>query len=339
MLLVLCLAFFLSPIWEPAFGQAKVETPEQTNDKIVQLAALANTKPGNIPIGSGDLLHIDVFDAPELSRDVRVNDTGFISYPLLPEKIEVAGLTSFQIEDKLQQLLVENGIISHPQVSVFVKEQNSQPVSIVGAVMRPMVYQVMRPTTLLEILAVAGGITDDAGSVVIITRANHAAEKSEPSLVNTSASEDQQTITIRLQDLLESGSAVYNIPVLGGDVVSVPHGGIVYVLGEGVAQPGGYVLQGHGEQVTVLKALALAHGLSSFAKANAAVILRTNPTTGQKDEIPVHIKEIENRKTNDVPLKSNDVLYVPSSTGKKVVARGAEAAIGIGTSVAIYRSY
>ena len=85
-----------------------------------------------------------------------------------------------------------------------------------------------------------------------------------------------------LQDLLESGDAVFNIPVYGGDVVSVPRAGIVYVLGFGVAQPGGYVLQSHGEQVTVLKALALAHGLTSFAKADSAVIMRTNPATGQQ---------------------------------------------------------
>ena len=94
--------------------------------------------------------------------------------------------------------------------------------------------------------------------------------------------QDEQKITIRLQDLLESGDSVYNIQVYGGDTVSVPRAGIVYVLGFGVAQPGGYVLQGHGEQVTVLKALALAHGLSTFAKANSAVIMRTNPATGQK---------------------------------------------------------
>jgi protein involved in polysaccharide export with SLBB domain len=126
--------------------------------------------------------------------------------------------------------------------------------------------------------------------------------------------------------------------VYGGDTVSVPRAGIVYVLGMGVTQPGGYVLQGRGEQITVLKAVALARGLSSFAKADSAVIMRTNPATGQKDEIPVHIKQIENRKADDVAMNSNDILYVPDSAGKKVLAHGAQAVLSIGSGVAIYRA-
>ena len=117
----------------------------------------------------------------------------------------------------------------------------------------------------------------------------------------------------------------------------MPRAGIVYVLGFGVSQPGGYVMQSRGEQVTVLKALALAHGLTTYAKADSAVIMRTNPATGNKDQIPVHVKAIEKHKEDDVPLKSNDVLYIPDSRGLKVLARGTEAAIGIGSSLAIYR--
>ena len=336
----LCCLVFMLLLWsaQAAHGQQKYDTPQQTNEKIQELAALARVRPVDTPIGSGDLLHIDVFDVQELSRDVRVTDTGEISYPLIPGRIPVAGLTPFQLESKLEQLLVENGLVSHPQVSVFVKEQTSQPVTVVGAVKTPMVYQVIRPTTLLEVLTAAGGITDDAGSFVIVTRPNSAnTPRTQPTSATSDPTEDEQKITIRLQDLLESGDSVYNIQVFGGDTVSVPHAGIVYVLGMGVAQPGGYVLQGHGEQVTVLKALALARGLSPFARADAAVILRTNSTTGQKDEIPIHLKQIENRKAEDVPMKSNDILYVPDSTGKKVLAHGSQAALGIGTGIAIYR--
>jgi polysaccharide export outer membrane protein len=256
----------------------------------------------------------------------------------------------------MEQLLIENGLVTHPQVSVFVKEQNSQPVSVVGAVVKPMVYQVIRPTTLLEILAGAGGITDDAGSFVIVTRSptapgarsaaavigassngNVSASAGTPS-ANDPLGETPQIITIRLQNLLESGDSAYNILIYGGDVVSVPRAGIVYVTGRGVAQPGGYVLQSHGEQITVLKAVALAHGMTGFAKADSAVIMRSNPVTGQRDVIPVRIKQIENHKTEDVTMKSNDILYIPDSTGLKVLARGAEAAIGIGSSLAVYRA-
>lgn len=322
-----------------SFAQKQAETTQQANAKIQELAALARARPVDISVGSGDLLHIDVFDIPELSRDVRVTDTGDISYPLIPGPIHVAGLTPYELQAKIEQLLIENGLVSHPQVSVFVKEQYSQPVNVIGAVSRPTVYQVTGPTTLLQVLAAAGGIADDAGSVVIVTRPiRDDTPREKPASVTTGADSDTQKITVNLQDLLESGDSVYNIPIYGGDTVTVPHAGIVYILGFGIAQPGGYVLQGHGQQVTVLRAVALAHGLTTFAKANSSYILRTNPQTGHRDEIRVKLKDIEKHKTSDVALKSNDILYVPDSVGKKALARGGEAAIGIGTSVTIYHT-
>ena len=88
----------------------------------------------------------------------------------------------------------------------------------------------------------------------------------------------------------------------------------------------------------MLKAVALAHGLTGFAKADDAVIFRMNPNTGKRDMVPVHIKQIAKDKTEDVAMKSNDILYVPDNLGKKVLARGAEAAVSVGTSVAIFRA-
>jgi len=333
---VVCLMLCLP---QGAHGQQGDETPKQANEKIQQLASLARTRPVDTPIGAGDLLHIDVFDVPELSRELRVSDTGDISFPLIPGRIHAAGLTPFQLEAQLEQVLLENGLVSHPQVSVFIKEQNSQPISIVGAVSHPMVYQVIRPTTLLEVLAAAGGVSDDAGSVVIVTRPAHPDDpKSESTNLPDDPRSNQEIITVRLQDLLDSGDSRFNIAVYGGDVISVPKAGIVYVMGAGVAQPGGYVLQGHGDQITVLRALALAHGLTGFARSDDAVIMRTNPMTGQKDQIPVRIKQIEKHKADDLAMKSNDILYVPDSAGRKILARGGEAAFGIGTGVAIYRA-
>ena len=321
-----------------AYAQQKPATSEQTNQKIHELAGLAASRATDTPIGSGDLIHIEVFDVPELSRDLRVSERGEITYPLIPGKIPASGLTSYQLEQKVAQLLIENGLVSHPQVSVFVKEQNSQPVSLVGAVQKPMVYQVIRPTTLLELLAEAGGVTDEAGSVIIVTRAGRPMREQNSGAGSIDATGvDTQTITIRLQDLLESGNPVFNIQIYGGDSVSVPRAGIVYVVGGGVTQPGGYVLQSHGEQVTVMKAVALAHGLTGFAKADQAVIMRNNTDTGQKDMIPVHIKQIQNQKTDDVTMKSNDILYIPDSKGLKILARGSEAALTVGTGLAIYR--
>ena len=324
-----------------AGGQVQYVTPQQENERIKQLASLVEAHPVDIPLGAGDLIHIDVFDVPELSRDVRVDDTGDIGFPLIPGQIEAAGLTPFQLESKLQRLLVENGLVSHPNVSVFVREKLSQPVSEVGAVGHPVVYQVVRPTTLLEVLSAAGGVSDLAGDSVMITRPVLASTntKTDSGSSAPDTGPEEQKITIRLQDLLESGDSVYNVPVYGGDTVTVPPAGIVYILGFGVAQPGGYVLQGHGEQITALKALALAHGPTNFSKLDETILLRTNPATSQRDSIPVHLKQIQNNKAPDVPLQSNDILYIPDNKTKKVLARATEAAVSIGTALAIYGAY
>jgi polysaccharide export outer membrane protein len=320
------------------YGQQKLDTQQQTNDKIRELASLERAKPHDVPVGTGDLLHIEVFDVPELSREVRVGDAGDISFPLIPGRIQVAGLTVYKVEEKLEQLLIDNGLVSHPQVSVFVKEQNSQPVSIVGAVQKPMVYQLVRPTTLLEVISNAGGISDDAGSTIIFMRGGQSTTDPLADVTKGSAPEsDSRIVTIRLQDLIESGNPVYNVPILGGDVISVPRAGIVYVTGAGVQQPGGYVLQSRGDQITAMRAISLAHGLTGFAKADNAVIFRPNPLTGRNDIIPVRVKQIENRKIEDIPMKSKDVLYIPDNVGLKVLARGAEAGVAIGTGLAIYR--
>lgn len=346
----LLLAALLSALVEshPADGQT-VETSKQTNEKIQRLASRARVQPTDIPIGAGDLLHIDVFDVPELSRDVRVSDTGDISFPLIPGRIRVAGSSAFQFENQLAQLLLENGLVSHPQVSVFVKEQTSQPISIVGAVQHPMVYQVLRPTTLLQVLSDAGGIADDAGAEIIITRPTADGQQTtapdQPPPGDGSHSDPPgeapaqapEVITVKIEDLLNSGSSQFDVPVHGGDTIRVPKAGIIYVLGAGVAAPGGYVLQGHGEDVTALKVLALAHGLTGFAKADSSVLMRNNPAGGKREVIPVKLKQIQKHKVNDVVVQSNDILYIPDSVGKKALARGGEAAIGIGTSVSVYR--
>jgi len=324
---------------QAAFGQVQEETTQQTNDRIQQLSKLAKPTVTDIPIGPGDVIHIDVFDVPELSRDVRVSTTGNIALPLVHERIRVAGVTPFQLEQTIQEKLIESGLVSRPQVSVFVKEQNSQPVTILGAVGHAGTIQLLRPTTLLEVLANAGGISDSAGTFVLITRKTQP-ETVTPVADSASAAPDSgvQTIRIQLQDLLDTGNAAFNIQVFGGDVIEVPKAGIIYVVGAGIAQSGGYTIQSHGEQPTVLKAVALAHGLGPFSKPNDAVIYRLNPKTGEREAIPVHIKQIEKNTSEDVAMKSNDILYVPDNLAKKVAVQALQAAIGLGSSVLIYRT-
>ena len=154
----------------PSRAQAVLETPQQTNDRIRELSAMASRTPHDYVIGDGDLLSIEVFDVKELSREVRVSQTGTIGIPLVPVRLHVAGLTEVQAEQKIAEVLEADGLVSHPEVTVTVRERKSKPITIVGAVSHPLVYQADREVTLLEVLAEAGGLANDAGDEVIITR-------------------------------------------------------------------------------------------------------------------------------------------------------------------------
>ncbi len=326
-----------------AFPQGKLESPQDTNDRIRKLAAAAQVKQGDYLIGSGDLLQVQVFDVPELSREVRVTESGFVSLPLLPVKVRAAGLTSFQLEEKLAELLQANGLVSHPQVTVFVKDQRSAPITIIGAVGHPTVLQGVRPISLLEAVSEAGGIANDAGSTVIITRAmpQPASDAEKGRAGNGSGdgsaeSAQPTTITINLNDLLETGDSRFNIPVMGGDVISVPRAGIVYVVGA-VDRPGGFVLANDREQMTTLKILALAGGFKPTANVNHAVILRKNPETGQTKELGVDLKKVLDRKAEDVRLLPSDILFVPDSSGKRALRRTGEIALSLVSGAALFR--
>src|SRR5258708_16184766 len=130
-----------------------VETYQQTKDRIRALSAASRTAPPrDYVIGSGDLLGIQVFDVPELSGEVRVSQTGTIAIPLVPVRLHVSGLTETQVELKIAEVLEANGLVSHPDVSVAVKEHKSKPITIVGAVPHPMVYQADPQLTLIDVL-------------------------------------------------------------------------------------------------------------------------------------------------------------------------------------------
>jgi len=353
----------------PSRAQTVLETPQQTNDRIKALSATSHVPSGEYIVGRGDLIAVDVFDVPELSREVRVSQTGTIGLPLLPVRLVVSGLTEIQVEQKIAEVLEANGLISHPQVTVSVKEKKSKPITIVGAVVRPMVYSADRQVTVLEVLAEAGGISNDAGDTVIISRPDQASTDltGEPPEItpadvtttpgaaaapaadssvtsNQSASNSaasavppplSNTITINLNELLEAGDARNNIVLQGGDIVTVPHAGIVYVLGA-VAHPGGFVVTNDREQLSTLKALALAGGLNATARKNQAVIIRKD-AAGQQHQVIVDLGKVLKQETEDVRLQASDVLYVPQSGSKTALIRAAEIGLGIGTAVAIFR--
>ena len=354
----------VSLVLPPSSGaqQAVLETPQQVNDRIRSMSAAARVMPHDYVIGNGDLLDLEVFDVKELSREVRVSQTGSIGIPLVPVRLHVAGLTEVQAEQKIAEVLESSGLVSHAEVSVAVKERKSKPITVVGAVSHPMVYQADRPVTLLEVLAEAGGVANDASDTVIVNRPSQEASSdpleppaigpegsapvAEPSgtavsksSANPAAPADppalSNTITINLNELMESGDAANNIILQAGDIVTVPHSGIVYVLGA-VSRPGGFVLANDRGQMTTLKVLALAGGLNSTAKKDRAVIVRKD-AQGQQHEVVVDLKKVMARQAEDVQLQPSDILYVPDSAARKAMLRTVELGIALGTGIALYR--
>jgi len=357
----------------PSSRAQRVETPQQTNDRLRELAAAprAAVPPSDYVIGSGDLISVQVFDVPEISRELRVSQTGTIGLPLVPVRLHVSGLTEMQAERKIQEVLEVNGLVSHPEVTVTVKEKKNRPITIVGAVAHPMVYEADRQVRLIDVIAAAGGIAPDAGDHVIITRperdassdpsdasgtgtdndapaltqdpAPQASDSSTASSAPATPSDPSQntppalanTITVSLNQILETGDMTNNIVVLPGDVVTVPHAGIVYVLGA-VTKPGGYTVSNDRAQLTALKVLSLAGGLNRTAKSDHAVIVRKDGT-GQQHEVEVDLKKVMKFQAEDVQLRPSDILYVPTSAAKTTAIRVAELTLAIGTGVLIYR--
>ncbi len=167
---VALLFFFHTASCVAAQDVSVVGTPQQANDRIRTLSETSKPAPHDYTIGNGDLLSISVFDVPELTRDLRVSQSGTIGIPLVPARLHITGLTETQAQQVIADVLQANGLVSHPEVSVVVKEHKSKPITIVGAVQHPMVYEADRGVTLLEAIAEAGGISNDAGDTILVTR-------------------------------------------------------------------------------------------------------------------------------------------------------------------------
>lgn len=267
-------------------------------------------------LGPTDLLAVSVYDFPDLSRELRISEDGLISLPLLKESILAAGRSRKELEQAIAAALQAQGIVNSPQVNVFIKEYRARVVTVVGAVRAPMAYHLMGPTPLVELISRAGGLADDAAEELTLT-VGAVAHK------------------LPVKALLD-GEPSANVLLQGGETVHVPRAGIVYVVGA-VRRPGGFVLRSQ-QPLTVMKALALAEDLKPTAAREKAVIVRSQ-TGRQKQEIPVDLKRILARKADDPILQANDVLFVPDSTGKKALWRGIESAIGIGSSLVVYRGW
>jgi len=257
----------------------------------------------------------------------------------LLEPVKASGLTPRELEATLRELL-RHTYMKDPHVGVLVRELQSHPVSVVGSVRQPGVFQIQGTRTLIELLSMAQGFTDDAGDTVLVLRGADlpgsilAGPRDSQQIDGADGQESEE---IKIKDLLASQNSSLNVPVHPGDIVKVPRAGIVYVVGD-VKLPGGFVLRNN-ENISVLQALALAQGLNRTSAKSGARILRTQQGTDKRIEIPLDLGKIMASKFPDPMLQPKDIVFVPNSAGKTAFYRGAEAALVTATGVAIYGRY
>jgi len=370
-----------APKLQSAEDAATAESTEDYNRKLEKLrkqfAETRERQTGDYRIGPQDLLDINIFEAPELNRTVRVSENGEVSLPLLGG-IHVVRLTARELENTLTAKLRE--FLKDPHVSVMVTAIESHPVSVIGEVNKPGVFQVRGSKTLLEMLSMAQGLAPDAGDEVLVmrnagynrgqdgcaqtTRAGSAGTGSKdaeeikscsgpggggkdgasndnvmaPIAMTNGAGADRtqqgDTVAINLRHLLNSRDPRFNVPIYAGDIVKVTRAGIVYVVGA-VKKPGGFAVKGN-EQMSLLKAIALAEGLSSTSSKGHTRIIRTDEGSGKRSEIPVELGKILDGKAPDMNLQAADIVFVPSSMGKTVLFRSTDAVVNTATGLAIF---
>lgn len=283
-------------------------------------------------IGPEDVLSIEVFNIPELKQTVRVENDGTISLPLLGH-VQAAGLTPAQLRQELESKWDET-YLEDPQVSVFLKEFHSQPVSVIGAVEKPGLYALAGQRTLIEMLSLAGGAkrgSGAAGRTVLVTR-RAGFDALQPVAGMRLVAPDQ--VEVDLRQLLFSHESALNLEIKPRDTITVSQAGVVYVVGA-VKKPGGFTLEDR-EYVTVLQALALAEGLGLNAKKSAGRIIRRSKD-GSLTEIPIDVGKVLGGRSRDVELAKNDILFVPSSAAKYAGRRSAESVIGTLSGLIIFR--
>jgi polysaccharide biosynthesis/export protein len=264
-------------------------------------------------IGPGDLLHLLVYDTPEMEQKARVTDAGKIPFTFLGS-VAVSGMTPEQAAEQIESRLVSAGVMIHPHVTVRVEAYATQNASVMGQVQKPGVYEIDTSRKVVDVLALAGGLTDLADRHITIQRFGPDKKKVEYYFSNAAS------------------AAFSDDPlVYPGDTVIVPKSAMVYVMGD-VAKPGGYPINTNNSKMTVLQAIALAGYANHTAAVGKSKLVREND--GRVEETNLEVGAMQKGKSPDVALLPDDVVYVPFSfmrnvgiNGQGILASVASAAI------------
>jgi polysaccharide export outer membrane protein len=287
------------------------------------MGATAPSDTSNLPvanIGDDDLLGVTVYDAPELTRTLRVSPEGDIWLPMVKQPIHAAGLNPEDLEKAITAALIRDNVLVDPVVTVSIVETRSRPIAVVGAVRNPLTFQASGSVTLLDAISKAGGLTENAGPEILVSREAPGTDGKSTALVQR----------IPVHGLLDDVNPSLNLSLQGGEVIRVPEAGQVFVLGQ-VKKPGAFLIA-DGAESSVLKAVALSGGLDQHPRSTA-YIYRIEGGSGGRNEIPVELKNIMNRKSPDVALEANDILYIPEATGRRISATVLGTSIGVAVAL------
>ena len=263
------------------------------NQKLFS-AAGAGSETSAYLLGHGDLIVVTVFEAEELKTEVRVSARGFITLPLLGQ-VKVEDLTVRQAETLIEDLYREK-YIKDPHVSVFIEENYSQRITLLGEIKNPGTYDYLSKQRLLDVLVLGGGLGEQAGRVVQIRRVDR-------------GSGDQKVIMVDMDKLIEEGQSRLNIEINGGDVIFVPQSGVYFVDGA-VRRPGSFPIR---HNTTVQEAVQTAGGLRPYGDPSNVFLVRNLPT-GKKEVIEI---DLEDRAKGEIELKDRDVIFANSSSWGK----------------------
>lgn len=285
----------------------------------------------NYVLGPGDRLTLLVPSLDEFTdQTFSVDMQGYINLPLIG-RLHAAGLTVDQFEGE-----VKNGLkkfVKSPDVVASIAEYHSQSISVIGAVNAPGVHQLQGHKTLFEVLSMSGGLRTDAGSTINITRNLRWGAIPLPDAKNDPTNHFS-IASVKVKSTVDASDPSENIVIMPDDVISVPKGQVVYAVGS-VVRPGGFLLGEH-DTMSSLQVLSLAEGFSSLAAPGNARILRAVPGSANRAEIPIDLKKLMAGKEPDVPLRADDILFVPTSAAKTISKRTLDAAIQITTGLVVY---
>jgi polysaccharide export outer membrane protein len=246
----------------------------------------------SLTIGLADMVHVKVLEASELEQSARVTDSGEIPL-ILGGNVKIAGLSPADAALAIEQVLKDRNYVLNPHVTVTIDQYATQTVSVVGQVHAPGVYPIGTPRTIVDVLAIAGGINDAADRKVTIQRRG----TKEQTVYFLSNQSDTALNT--------------NVEVFPGDIVMVPKAEIVYILGD-VARPGGFPMVTNDSKLSVLQAVSFAGGTLPSAVPSKARMIRKQPD-GKYIEIDLPLSAMQKGKSSDIQLQADDIIYVPFS--------------------------